>query len=665
MKRRTGRNDVVRPVIELIEERLCMRSDRMIQMIAALVLAACIAMAGALMPKINASASEAQLRYTDEAIEGAPMPVVIAQSVGVLRGIMVNYLWIRAENLKEEGKFFEAYHLAKWITDLQPRFASVWSFQAWNMAYNISVATHTRDERWHWVQSGIRLLREKGIKYNPNDMGLYKELSWIFFHKVGGYTDDAHNYYKQQMADRWQGILGELPYGHEERMAMLAEIARAPERIEELEAQIPAVTSLVTELDGVGYDLNESLLRAVERLEAAQTSFLGEQMNLFERLTNEGQLETLDEQTREGLAPLVALRKLRENEDYAEAWPALLTHVRKRVLIDDYNMEPEYMRLFTERFGPLDWRVAAAHTVYWAALGVERGKTRYTQEGFDQINTDRMLFHALQDLKRKGRVYYDFATKDHSFGPDLRFVPFYLEVGELVMQRNPFLNRGGETYADGMRNFLIDAVREYYSAGQYQEAQEVYDRLAKEFAQEGKPDRFNHSLEEFVLREAYDRFDSPDVARPLVFNYIMSAYVNGLAHGNQEAYENNLKIARRIYDNFHKQYADYYGQIDIVEQRIVMPEWGELMTMAFIQAMTDQSVTIEERVALWNAPAVDPLRVRTYDLITPQLRPTFESRFGAILSFDELFPAPAGLEAWRAQRRQTDEGVTELNVERK
>ena len=82
---------------------------------------------------------------------------------------------------------------------------------AWNMAYNISVTTHTPQERWSWVNSGVRLLRNRGIRANPNDMHMHKELAWIFLHKVAGFTDDANQYYKRQFAYEWQNVLGRKP----------------------------------------------------------------------------------------------------------------------------------------------------------------------------------------------------------------------------------------------------------------------------------------------------------------------------------------------------------------------------------------------------------------------------------------------------------------------
>ena len=130
------------------------------------------------------------------------------------RAFYVNYLWIRADKLKEEGKFYDAYQQAELICKLQRHFPGVWSFMSWNMAWNISVETHTPQERWRWVYNGVRLLRDQGIVYNPNSIQLYKDLGWIFLSKISGYLDDAHWVYKRQWALRMQDLLGAAPGNH-------------------------------------------------------------------------------------------------------------------------------------------------------------------------------------------------------------------------------------------------------------------------------------------------------------------------------------------------------------------------------------------------------------------------------------------------------------------
>src|SRR5581483_1304284 len=52
-----------------------------------------------------------------------------------------------------------------------------------------------------WVQHGIELLRDEGLRYNPDDILIYRELGWFFQHKMGAHTDDASGYYKQEWAN--------------------------------------------------------------------------------------------------------------------------------------------------------------------------------------------------------------------------------------------------------------------------------------------------------------------------------------------------------------------------------------------------------------------------------------------------------------------------------
>ena len=144
-----------------------------------------------------------------EALENAP-PVLAFTTValGGFRGLISNLLWIRAAELQEEDKFFEMMQLADWITKLEPHFPQVWVFQAWNMAYNISVKFKDFPDRWRWLNGGIELLRDEGLKYNPNDVLIYRELAWFFQHKVGANLDDANVYYKIQWANQMSEAFG-------------------------------------------------------------------------------------------------------------------------------------------------------------------------------------------------------------------------------------------------------------------------------------------------------------------------------------------------------------------------------------------------------------------------------------------------------------------------
>ena len=137
-----------------------------------------------------------------EPLKNAP-PVLAFTTValGGFRGLISNALWMRANDLQDEDKFFEMAQLADWITKLEPHFVQVWLVQGWNMAYNISVKFKDYPDRWRWVKRGIELLRDDGLRFNPNEMLIYRELAWFFQHKMGQNLDDANMHYKQEWAN--------------------------------------------------------------------------------------------------------------------------------------------------------------------------------------------------------------------------------------------------------------------------------------------------------------------------------------------------------------------------------------------------------------------------------------------------------------------------------
>ena len=166
--------------------------------------------------KMDSEIRKHHLRYTG-AVQGAsPLVSFTTVALGSMRGIIADLLWLRSQSLQQKGDYYEMVQLARWITDLQPEFSGAAAFLAWNMAYNISVTCSFYDDRWRWVNEGLKLLRDRAIIYNPEDPVLYKELGWIFQHKIGNVLDDAQQYYKNQLANDmmlvvtndpdWQGI---------------------------------------------------------------------------------------------------------------------------------------------------------------------------------------------------------------------------------------------------------------------------------------------------------------------------------------------------------------------------------------------------------------------------------------------------------------------------
>lgn len=124
--------------------------------------------------------------------------------LGGFRGIISEILWVRADQLQQQGRYFELAQLADWITALDPRATKSWVFNSWNLAYNVSAMIPDYKARTHWVFKGIDLLEFKAIPANPLSAPLYYELGFNYQFKIGGTADPASDMYRLALAAKFQ-----------------------------------------------------------------------------------------------------------------------------------------------------------------------------------------------------------------------------------------------------------------------------------------------------------------------------------------------------------------------------------------------------------------------------------------------------------------------------
>ncbi len=397
-------------------------------------------------------------------LENAPPALVFTTvALGGFRGLISNFLWIRANDLQQDDKFFEAAQLADWITKLEPTFTQVWLFQAWNMAYNISVkfkenAPGKYDDRWHWVERGIELLRDDGLRYNPNSILIYRELGWFFQHKIGQNLDDANMYYKLQWKNEMQDFFG--PNG-----------------------------------------------------------------------TNFNAL--LHPQTAEEVH-------------------------RLQVFTNQFKLDPVFVKMVDDHYGPLDWRLPEAHAIYWGAKALEEAAKQPDKVKTDDLITvRRIIYQSLLQSFQHGRIIISpFNKKNQSLGPNLDLVPrvndaylqFYAEE-EDPSQRNSIVN--------AHRNFLRDAIYFLYEADRMSEAQKWFNYLGEKYPDkyiiENQPDSLpkNLTLDQYAV--AVVQIDigetSQDRVSAAVAGLLTRAYY-ALAIGEEDRYENLLRLAERVHERY-------------------------------------------------------------------------------------------------------------------
>lgn len=136
----------------------------------------------------------------------SPVPAaeMIIAGLGGFRGLISEFVWLKADILQTENRFAELAQVTAWLTYLEPHTPEVWAFASWNLAYNVSVMMPTFEDRWRWVEAGRRLLQQDALSLNPSDSQIMREIGWLFLSKIGGTLDDAAPYYRE----RWAELVG-------------------------------------------------------------------------------------------------------------------------------------------------------------------------------------------------------------------------------------------------------------------------------------------------------------------------------------------------------------------------------------------------------------------------------------------------------------------------
>jgi hypothetical protein len=512
------------------------------------------------LESINSARREMGL-VANEPLENAPPSLAFATvAMGAFRGLVVDILWMRADKLKDQGQFFDAKQLADWITILQPRFASVWDFQAWNMAYNISVAIPATQwqERWRWVRNGYELLRDKGIEKNPRSIILYRSLAWIFQHKIAGVTDDCHKHYKRELALAMRALLGQAPTNDyfqrlEAADKTLSDIAA--------DASVAEFIAALKTADKV-FDDDDELVGNYLSLRQTPDRFPEQVFEIIDRYRGTQTLEKFD------------------------------TFARAYRLRNTWKLKPEFMDGLNKKYGPypsgdpndrlpLNWEQANTHAIYWAELGfmIAGEKKEYS---IDEKNTDRIISHALHDLYRRGKlVVYPVPGQLPSVysRPDLRMFEVCDRDWEKRIKKYEAFEEGNpKGLRDGHRNFLKDAVIDFYQTGKREKAGQIYLRLRKEYPR----DEFKDDIHTWIKKQVIDEIENIQIkdATELTIMTLRDAYFSFAIREDDEAFGKE-KWAREIYDIYQAKYSDEEWR------RLDLPDFEMIRFMAFVDFIRD------------------------------------------------------------------------------
>ncbi len=610
--------------------------SRIIELVAALVVIGALVGANLLDgPMRRVRPTPMTARGDGHADPSAVQPTMLMASLGPIRGLAINFLWLRSDQLKQEGKLFEANHLSQMITTLMPRYPEVWAYHSWDLAYNISVLTHTREERWDWVNKGISLLRDRGLVINPKASKLYRQLSWMYLHKVGLMADDMHWYYKQQMAQQWQELLGDVPPGAttQEVVSAFRAIADAPQDLAQLKKLSPAISTLLTWIKRLNYDLDEVLLRQIGRARMLGPTIRADAETA---LTPAAGAEPAKSDYDPHLADLLS------NPTVGQAVGPLLAYLRKKVLRENYHMDPRFMLNLMEEYGPMDWRHPAAHAAYWAAKGLRETGGPDSQKDITGLNMNRQVIHAFQQLRRFGRLSYDPVTGSLDMQPDTRYIAAYERSMDQTRQRiasGRFGDVTMDSFEDAHENFLLEAICLHYLYGDHEEAQRLYKKARRLYGRKAAnkaSGQYTVPLVELVARQLRRDIEAMSTANEFIRALLIRAFIEGLAAGRLSVYSQYIEVARQVHRRYQQ---DKDSQPTNDQDRMKLLPFPDVVTESYVQYMgyLHQDMDVLVRSRIWaNTP--ETLRRKAYE----RLGPAFHERVRQLgYNPQRAFPPPS------------------------
>ncbi len=533
------------------------------------------------------------------------------------------------------------------ICELEPHFAGAWLFQSWNMAYNLSFTVHTPEQRWLWVYNGLKLLRDRGIAMNPKSVNMYREMAWLFYFKMGGFSDDMHEAYKQRWASAMQQLLAPPSYGQNEAILQeFRDIVQAPldkdprfqgrdfiqaGPLATLLAE-PPVGALSVQLLHNGVSIDRALLAA------------------YNRWSLDASLQAIRQGPPRPQAPdEQALSALLNDPNNAASLRKALAFVRAQLLWNEYKMDPQWMLDLMNQYGPFDWRLVWPHSLYWATYGyhVIDGTPLASLVRFDSFNDTRIVIQSLQQLTWGGRLTY-IENPEAPDEPTLRYFPDerYMEAVQQEYLRYIERWRKGSSvpvpfeanpYRTGHTNYLVQSVMLMYPLGHVEQCQTMLTYLRDGYKLTGEP--WDMEVEDFIVHTIKNTtVMAQDEAMSQISPAISTACLRRLG-GDEKGYLKSIDWAKRV----HRLYQETH------------PPTAQLPPMPDIQANATAILLADPRSAGYYISLVDRSTVyrmtdlafqrMIYNQIAPLLRRQCQD---AGVDFIKAFPPPPGMAAPQA-----------------
>ncbi|MCM8538111.1 MAG: hypothetical protein NE334_19365 [Lentisphaeraceae bacterium] len=447
---------------------------------------------------------EFHVKNTQIVADLPPTLQVTSVALGPMKGLLADVIWWRAERMQANKEFFESLQLSEWMTALQPTYPSVWGYQGFNLAFNISYNFSNSDERWRWVLAGIELMRDKGLRYIPDweqNRSIRFEIVNIFARKLSGVSDTE----SRRFQDLW--TLEMLKYFDAGDRAELEEIVAAKNSITDLLADSD-IQKLMSALG-----LNEEKFVEMVRLSPPNMS-------------------AMRPETPQNKAFNAAIRKIRRYD-------------QKKKIVSKLNMSPEKILQVDKDFGPLDWRTHQAQIIYW---GMEENQKNFESGG---VNYSHYIRDAMLSSFYNGRIVFseqkDYFMRTHNIEMLAKIHTYFdsaladLQYGTKEFRRVDRMNR----------DFLKKATVICYTYNQMDAAKDLFHHYEAYMEEDG----ISMTFEQFIIQGMNTSLNSTNykTRRSFIESILAKAFESG-AIGEWGKYHGYVKMATLIHRMHQKEF---------------------------------------------------------------------------------------------------------------
>jgi hypothetical protein len=217
---------------------------------------------------------------------------------------------------------------------------------------------------------------------------------------------------------------------------------------------------------------------------------------------------------------------------------------RERALLlrQKYKMDAGWMRTVDERYGPLDWRLPEAHSLYWSTIGLERSK-----KDEDVRRLRQGIYQAMQLSFQRGKLVLS-SNAPVRLLPNLEIAPkvklsFEEQLANAAAFQTTSVNRA-------YRNFLRDAPYQFFIVNRVREGEQWLGYLREKFPDAVPP---NTTLADYAITRATEnaREQSQVKINGLIRAFVGQSYLATIRGDEAEA-EAYMQRAKELWTAYTK-----------------------------------------------------------------------------------------------------------------